>query len=80
MPEAEKKPRQSQTPENWPAPLPASQDALDLFIDALLLEDGLSRNTLSAYRRDLNAFAQWLASLPPPKATKTQSAPDSLIR
>ena len=68
MPEAEKKPRQSQTPENWPAPLPASQDALDLFIDALLLEDGLSRNTLSAYRRDLNAFAQWLASLPPPKA------------
>ena len=68
MPEASKKPRQSQTPENWPAPLPASQDALDLFIDALLLEDGLSRNTLSAYRRDLNAFAQWLASLPPPKA------------
>ncbi|QXZ10205.1 site-specific tyrosine recombinase XerD [Comamonas sp. Y33R10-2] len=68
MTEAEKKTRKSSTPEEWSAPLPASQDALDLFIDALLLEDGLSRNTLSAYRRDLQAFAQWLASLQPSKA------------
>ncbi|GGH64644.1 tyrosine recombinase XerD [Comamonas phosphati] len=52
------------TPEclqDWPAPLPQSQDAIDCFIDALLLEDGLSRNTLAAYRRDLVAFARWLA-------------------
>ncbi|MEG0149860.1 MAG: site-specific tyrosine recombinase XerD [Comamonas sp.] len=34
---------------------------MDLFIDALLLEDGLSRNTLGAYRRDLQAFGRWLA-------------------
>ena len=54
-------------PEEWPLPLPASQDAMDLFIDALLLEDGLSRNTLAAYRRDLTAVARWLASLTPPR-------------
>ena len=34
---------------------------LDTFIDALWLEDGLSRNTLSAYRRDLVLYEQWLA-------------------
>ncbi len=48
-------------PDDWPQPLPASLDAMDLFIDALLLEDGLSRNTLGAYRRDLQAFGRWLA-------------------
>ncbi len=38
-----------------------SQAAIDTFVDALWLEEGLSRNTLSAYRRDLTLFAQWLA-------------------
>ncbi len=33
---------------------------LDRFIDVLWLEDGLSANTLSAYRRDLSALATWL--------------------
>lgn len=33
---------------------------LDLFLDALWLEDGLSPNTLAAYRRDLSALAAWL--------------------
>ena len=42
--------------------LPQSQNAIDLFIDALWLEDGLSRNTLAAYRRDLSLYAQWLAA------------------
>ncbi len=32
------------------------------FIDALWLEDGLSNNTLAAYRRDLFAFERWLSS------------------
>ena len=41
---------------------PESQNAIDLFIDALWLEDGLSRNTLAAYRRDLTLYAQWLAA------------------
>ena len=34
---------------------------LDEFCDAAWLEDGLSRNTLEAYRRDLRLFAEWLA-------------------
>lgn len=33
---------------------------LDEFFDALWLEDGLSRNTLDSYRRDLTKFADWL--------------------
>lgn len=35
-------------------------DRIDPFIDALWLEDGLSQNTLSAYRGDLEAFERWL--------------------
>ncbi len=34
---------------------------VDAFIDALWLEEGLSRNTLAAYRRDLTLYARWLA-------------------
>ena len=34
--------------------------SIDAFIDALWLEEGLSKNTLSAYRRDLTLFAVWL--------------------
>lgn len=37
-----------------------SSDSIDHFIDALWLEDGLAQNTLSAYRRDLEAFEAWL--------------------
>ena len=40
---------------------PGAHDALiDAFIDALWLEEGLSRNTLAAYRRDLTLYASWL--------------------
>ena len=38
----------------------ATDDVLDEFCDTLWLEDGLSRNTLDSYRRDLRQFAQWL--------------------
>lgn len=34
---------------------------VDRYIDALWLEKGLSANTLSAYRRDLEALGAWLA-------------------
>jgi integrase/recombinase XerD len=34
---------------------------LDAFCDTLWLEDGLARNTLEAYRRDLELFGEWLA-------------------
>lgn len=40
---------------------PASSQAIDDFIDALWLEEGLSKNTLAAYRRDLSMLANWLA-------------------
>ena len=39
---------------------PTSQQAIDQFCDACWLEDGLSQNSLAAYRRDLLLFAQWL--------------------
>ena len=39
-----------------------SQSGIDTFIDALWLEDGLSNNTLAAYRRDLTLYATWLGS------------------
>ena len=37
-----------------------NQEAIDQFCDACWLEDGLSKNSLSAYRRDLTLFAKWL--------------------
>ncbi|MDC8758823.1 site-specific tyrosine recombinase XerD [Janthinobacterium fluminis] len=33
---------------------------IDAFCDSLWLEDGLSKNSLDAYRRDLRLFARWL--------------------
>ncbi len=39
---------------------PASQGAIDRFIDALWIEDGLASLTLAAYRRDLSLYAAWL--------------------
>lgn len=35
-------------------------DVIDVFIDALWLESGLSKNTLSAYRSDLNSLLTFL--------------------
>ncbi|WP_180127886.1 site-specific tyrosine recombinase XerD [Rhodoferax sp. BLA1] len=47
-------------------PVPSSlppDPVIDSFVDALWLEDGLSKNTLMAYRRDLTLFSSWLAAL-----------------
>lgn len=44
-----------------PAVLSESLGRVDAFVDALWLEQGLARNTLAAYRRDLTLYAQWLA-------------------
>ena len=38
-----------------------SDASIDAFIDAIWLEEGLSKNTLSAYRRDLTLYGRWLA-------------------
>jgi integrase/recombinase XerD len=43
---------------------PQSDEQLERFLDALWLEAGLSRNTLSAYRSDLEAFSVWLKASP----------------
>jgi len=50
---------------------PQSDELLERFLDALWLEAGLSRNTLSAYRSDLEAFSVWLKA-PPATATREQ--------
>jgi integrase/recombinase XerD len=43
--------------------MPASDaELIDEFIDALWLADGLSKNTLGAYRSDLALFAAWLGA------------------
>jgi integrase/recombinase XerD len=39
-----------------------SETSLSRFVEALWLEDGLSANTLAAYRRDLGLLADWLAA------------------
>jgi integrase/recombinase XerD len=41
------------------APNP-SHAAIDEFCDTLWLEDGLAKNSLDAYRRDMRLFADWL--------------------
>jgi integrase/recombinase XerD len=38
----------------------AHQGLLDEFADRLWLEEGLARNTLESYRRDLSQFGEWL--------------------
>lgn len=39
---------------------PCTDTVLRAFMESLWLEDGLAANTLAAYRRDLEGFAQWL--------------------
>jgi integrase/recombinase XerD len=43
-----------------PPATPSADPLIDAFASALWVEDGLSANTLAAYKRDLNLFAQWL--------------------
>ncbi len=57
---------------------PQSQSAIDAFIDALWLEDGLSRNTLAAYRRDLSLFAVWLNAKEQQQRTLDDSDEDAI--
>ncbi len=51
--------------------------AIDRFIDALWIEDGLATLTLAAYRRDLTLYASWLAA-GPGKALDATSEADLL--
>ena len=66
----------SQQAKNTGSKSATTDTTIDIFVDALWLEDGLSDNTLSAYRTDLTGFSNWLLinrpQLPGPinKATK----------
>jgi integrase/recombinase XerD len=51
-----------------------SDPLLDQFCDALWLEDGLSRNTLEAYRRDLQQYSRWLHSTRSRSLTQAERA------
>ena len=54
-----------QTPAPLHPQIAVSQASIDTFMDALWLEDGLLKNTLDAYRRDLSLYASWLGSQEP---------------
>jgi integrase/recombinase XerD len=54
----------------------ADKAVLERYIDTLLLEEGLSRNTLDSYRRDLEGFARWLA----PRRRSLLDATDAELR
>ncbi len=43
--------------------LPADQPVIEAFLDTLWVENGLSENTLSAYRNDLLGLSRWLSEL-----------------
>lgn len=55
----------------------SSKQIIDAFCDALWLEDGLARNTLDSYRRDLQQFAGWLEKH---SGTDLMAADQSLIQ
>jgi integrase/recombinase XerD len=65
-------------PQSGPQAPPEAVEQIDRFIDALWLEDGLSANTLAAYRRDLTAYALWLARLPAAKGLLQTALSDLL--
>ena len=51
-----------------------NEELLDRFCDALWLEDGLARNTLESYRRDLTQYAAWLESVAKRSLDKAEHA------
>ena len=58
-----KKPSTTRDRADAPPPNEATQRSaatIDRFLDVLWLEDGLAKNSLAAYRRDLTLFAGWL--------------------
>jgi integrase/recombinase XerD len=52
----------------------SDEAAVDRFIDALWIEDGLAPLTLAAYRRDLTLYAAWLAQTAGRVITETSEA------
>ncbi len=58
----------------------ANARLIDDHLNALWLEKGLSDNSLAAYRRDLNAFANWLAEAAPGPASGLLDADPARIQ
>jgi integrase/recombinase XerD len=58
-----------------PAPSDQTSATLDRFADSLWLNDGLARNTIESYRRDVTQFARWLEETQH-KTLATASAPE----
>jgi integrase/recombinase XerD len=54
----------AQPPDPAASPTQGDPRVLDEFCDALWLEDGLARNSIDSYRRDLEQLADWLARPP----------------
>ena len=51
---------------------------IDEFCDTLWLEQGLARNSLDAYRRDLKLFAGWLQTRRPERASLLAVQPEDI--
>ncbi|OON60709.1 site-specific tyrosine recombinase XerD [Massilia sp. KIM] len=51
---------------------------IDEFCDTLWLEQGLARNSLDAYRRDLRLFAGWLEAKRPQRASLLAVQPEDI--
>jgi integrase/recombinase XerD len=51
---------------------------IDEFCDTLWLEQGLAKNSLDAYRRDLKLFAGWLEAKRPQRASLLQVEPEDI--
>ena len=59
-------------------PSDANLALIDEFCDNLWLEQGLAKNSLDAYRRDMRLFARWLAARRPGCTTLHQVEPHDL--
>jgi integrase/recombinase XerD len=62
----------SKLPADIAQPSPANLALIDEFCDNLWLEQGLAKNSLDAYRRDMRLFARWLQVRRPGCATLHQ--------
>jgi integrase/recombinase XerD len=60
------------------APAEGDLRLIERFCDSLWLADGLARNTLESYRRDIRQFAAWLAT--DPGVTLLEAGPAHLHR
>jgi len=66
MPHASKRKSSATNKPDPPAIGSGDLTVIEVFLDAVWMEQGLSGNTLAAYRGDLQHFVRWLATQGPP--------------